>query len=111
VLRRPWLLYLAWFAVCAVLFVALDGLEDPSRPRGRMLSVEAARVASRIAEQRGLRNYEVVHVARARAGEGAPEDRWVILLDQVPHTSLERAVVIELDIERGTFLRMRPPVR
>ena len=110
-LRRPWLLYPAWFALCAILFVALDGLEDPSRPRGRMLSVEAARVAAAIAEQRGLRGYEVVHVARARAGEGAAEDRWVILLDQVPHTSLQRAVVIELDIESGSFLRMRRPAR
>lgn len=110
-LRRPWVLYAGWFVLCAILFVALDGLDDPSRPRGRMLSIQAARVARGIAEERGLRGYEVVHVARARAGEGAAEDRWVVLLDQVPHTSLKKAVVIELDIESGTFLRMRPPAR
>jgi len=102
-------LYPSWIALCAILFVALGGAEDPSRPKGRILSVEAGRHALVIAEQRGLRGYEVVHVARARKGEGAAEDRWVVLLDQVPHTSLKQAVVVELRVEDGTLLRVRKP--
>ena len=112
VLRRPrrWLpLYFAWIALCAVLFVALGNAEDPSRPRGRILSIEAGQRALAIAKQRGMQNYEVVHVARARAGEGAAEDRWIVLLDEVPHTSLRAAVVIELGIEDGNLLRIRKP--
>lgn len=112
VLRRPrrWLpVHLAWIALCAILFLALGNAEDPSRPKGRILSIEAGRRALTIARQRGMQNYEVVHVARARAGEGAPEDRWIVLLDQVPHTSLRAAVVIELGIEDGNLLRIRKP--
>jgi hypothetical protein len=112
VLRRPrrWLpVYLAWIAVCAILFFTLRDAEDPSRPTGRILSIEAGQRALAIAQQRGLRDYEVVHVARARAGEGAAEDRWIVLLDRVPHTSLRAAVVIELGIEDGNLLRIRKP--
>ena len=100
-------LYPAWFAVCAVLFFALGGLDDPSRPKGRILSIDAGRRAAAIAKQRGLRDYEVVHVARARKNEGAAEDRWVVLLDKVPHTRLREAVVIELRTEDGRLLRIR----
>ena len=96
--------------VCAILFLALDGLEDPSRPRGRILSLEAGQRALALADARGLRGYEIVHVARARAGEGAPEDRWVVLLDRVPHTRLREAVVMELGVEDGRLLRLRRPV-
>jgi len=102
-------LYPAWLLVCAVLFVVLGGLEDPSRPKGRILSIDAGRRAAAIAQQRGFTDYEVVHVARARRNEGAPEDRWVVLLDQVPHTRLERAVVIELRAGDGSLLRIRRP--
>lgn len=102
-------LYPSWIAICAILFLALGGAEDPSRPKGRILSVHAGARALTIARQRGLDNYEVVHVARARKGEGAPEDRWIVLLDQVPHTRLEGAVVIELRVEDGTLLRVRKP--
>ena len=111
-LRRPrrwWPVYLAWIALCAVLFVALSDLEDPSRPKGRILSIEAGQRALAVARDRGYRGYEVVHVARARRGEGAPEDRWVVLLDKVPHTRLREAVVIELAVEDGTLLRLRKP--
>jgi hypothetical protein len=87
----------------------LDGLEDPSRPRGRILSIEAGTRALAVARSRGLEGYEVVHVARARAGEGGREDRWVVLLDKVPHTRLAEAVVVELEIESGRLLRMRRP--
>ncbi|HYH05956.1 MAG TPA: hypothetical protein VEK11_02745 [Thermoanaerobaculia bacterium] len=107
---RRWLpLYLGWIALCAILFVALGGAEDPSRPKGRILSIEAGQRALAIAKTRGMRDYEVVHVARARAGEGAAEERWVVLLDQVPHTSLRAAVVIELGVEDGNLLRIRKP--
>jgi hypothetical protein len=102
-------LYPAWIAVCAVLFLALGGLEDPSRPRGRILSIEAGTRALEIARARGLDGYEVVHVARARAGEGAAEHRWIVLLDRVPHTRLAEAVVVELRVEDGTLLRVRKP--
>lgn len=108
--RRWWPLYVGWIALCAILFVALSGFEDPSRPTGRILSIDAGRRALAIAQQRGLRDYSVVHVARARKGEGAPEDRWVVLLDHVPHTSLREAVVIELSVENGQLLRVRKPL-
>ncbi len=102
-------LYTAWFLLCVVLFFALRGMEDPSRPKGRILSIEAGRRALSISKERGLRGYEVVHVARARRNEGASEDRWVVLLDQVPHTRLRHAVVVELRVEDGTLLRIRKP--
>jgi hypothetical protein len=111
-MRRPrrWApFYILWIALCAVLFVALDGLEDPSRPSGRVLSSEAGRHALRIARSRGFTDYEVVHVARARRGEGAPEDRWVVLLDRVPHTRLREAVVVEVGLEDARLIRIRRP--
>jgi hypothetical protein len=112
VVRRafPWL-YPLWIVVCVVLFFALRGLEDPSRPTGRILSIEAGQRALTIARERGLREYEVVHVARARKGEGAPEDRWVVLLDRKPRTALRQAIVIELRASDGAFLRIRRPER
>jgi hypothetical protein len=102
-------LYPAWFLVCAALFVVLGGAEDPSRPKGRILSIEAGQRALQIARERGFRGYEVVHVARARGGEGRAEDRWIVLLDTVPHTSLREAVVIEVRAEDGTLLDIRKP--
>jgi hypothetical protein len=113
-LRRPrhwWPWYLAWIALCAILFLALSGLEDPSRPEGRILSIDAGNRALAIAAQQGLRDYSVVHVARARRGEGGGDDRWVVLLDRDPHTRLDEAVVIELRVNDGHLLRMRKPVR
>lgn len=107
--RRWWPLYVGWIALCAVLFFALGDLEDPSRPGGRILSVQAGRRALAIARERGYRDYEVVHVARARRNEGAAEERWVVLLDKVPHTRLREAVVVELDSATGTLLRIRKP--
>jgi hypothetical protein len=95
-------LYPSWIALCAILFLALGGAEDPSRPKGRILSLEAGRQALAVAEQRGLRGYEVVHVARN-------DDRWIVLVDKVPHTRLREALVIELRVEDGTLLRVRKP--
>jgi hypothetical protein len=100
-------LYPAWILVCAILFFALGGLDDPSRPKGRILSIEAGQRARTIANERGLRDYEVVHVARARKNEGAVEDRWIVLLDRVPHTRLREAVVVELRVDDGRLLRIR----
>jgi hypothetical protein len=107
--RRWWPLYLGWIALCAILFVALADFEDPSRPTGRILSIDAGRRAQAIARERGLHDHEVVHVARARKGEGAAEDRWIVLLDRVPHTRLSEAVVVELRVEDGRLLRIRKP--
>lgn len=113
-MHRPkswWPLYLGWIALCAILFVALSGLDDPSRPEGRILSIDAANRALAVAAQHGLRDRSVVHVARARKGEGGSEDRWVVLLDRVPHTRLAEAVVIEIGLADGRLLRIRKPVR
>ena len=97
--RHWWPLYLGWIAVCAILFLALAGLEDPSRPKGSILSIDAGTRALTIAAEQGLRGYSVVHVAKARKGEGGDEDRWVVLLDRVPHTRLQQAVVVEVDLD------------
>ena len=105
--------YVAWIVLCAILFFALRGAEDPSRRRGRILSNDAGALALRILRDREAREYdayEVVHVAFARAGEGAAERRWVVLLDRVPHTGLQEAVVVELRAEDGSLLRIRKPV-
>jgi hypothetical protein len=104
-------LYPAWILVCATLFFVLGGLDDPSRPKGRLLSIEAGQRARMIAKQRGFHDYEVVHVARARRNEGAAEDRWIVLLDRVPHTRLQQAVVIELRTSDGGLLRIRRAMR
>lgn len=109
--RRFVLAYVALALVCAILFFALDGLEDPSRPEGRILSIDAGQRALAIATQRGYRNYEVVHVARGRKGEGALENRWIVLLDSVPHSGLKRAIVVELEEETGRMLRIRRVMR
>lgn len=93
---------IGWIVLCAVLFFALRGLEDPSRPKGAILSIEAGQRALAIATARGLKGYEVVHVAR-------DEDRWVVLLDKVPHTALRNAVVVEVRVQDGTLLRIRKP--
>jgi hypothetical protein len=106
-----WPFYIGWIALCAILFVALRGLEDPSRPTGRILSVEAGRRAQAIARDRGLRDHQVVHVARARKGEGGTADRWIVLLDRVPHTRLDEAVVVEIGLEDGRLLQVRKPER
>src|SRR5687768_15075373 len=106
---RWWPLYIGWIALCAILFVTMRGLEDPSRPTGQILSIEAGQRALAIARARGLRDHHVVHVARARKGEGGTEDRWIVLLDRVPHTRLEEAVVVELGMEDGRLLRIRKP--
>ena len=100
-------LYVAWILFCALLFFALRGAEDPSRRSGRILSTDAGRLALAELKRPG---YVVVHVAWARAAEGAPEQRWIVLLDRIPHTALREAVVVELRAEDGALLRIRKPV-
>ena len=111
--RRYWLLYPAWIALCAVLFFALRGVEDPSRRRGRILSNDAATIALRAlrsADRVRYAGYDVVHVAYAGGGEGGNRARWVVLCDRVPHTALREAVVVELDARSGALLTIRKPI-
>jgi len=97
--RRYWLLYPLWILICAMLFLAMRGREDPSRRPGRILSNDAAVRALAALHRPG---YEAVHVA----GEG---NRWIVLCDRVPHTGLQEAVVVELDAIDGHLLGIRPP--
>lgn len=108
--RAAPLLYAGWIALCAILFAALSGAEDPSRRRDRIPSNDAgSRAVAALRTDPRYRGYEAVHVAFAAAGEGAPEKRWVVLCDRVPHSGLAGAVVVELDAARGTVLRVRRP--
>ena len=111
--QRFLVVYVLWTVVCAALFVALTGREDPSRPRGRILNNDAATRALAELQRRShaYAQYEVVHVAYARRGEGGSENRWVVLCDRVPHTALAQAVVVELRASDGSLLAIRKPVR
>jgi len=114
VFRRSSVVYVLWIALCAILFFALRGLEDPSRPKGRVLSLDAGRRAMAVLQAQDrerYHDYEVVHVGRARAGEGGREDRWVVLCDRVPHTALKEAVVVELRTSDGELIGIRNPKR
>jgi hypothetical protein len=104
--RRYWLLYPAWIALCAVLFLSMRHREDPSRRPGRILSDDAGVRALAILHRPG---YEVVHAAYAGRGEGGSTDRWVVLCDRIPHTALRDAVVVELDAVDGHLLTIRKP--
>jgi hypothetical protein len=100
-------------AICAALFLALRGWEDPARRPGRILSTTAGTQAIAILRARDpkYRDFQPVHVAWARAGEAAPEERWVVLADRMPRTGLRDAVVVELRASDGSLLRIRPPAR
>ena len=87
-----------------MLFLALRGADDPSRPRGRILSNDAGAIAVRLLPHQ-YRGYETVHVALSD-----DHKRWVVLCDAVPHTALQRAVVVELDARNGKLLTIRKPV-
>jgi hypothetical protein len=107
--RNIALVYTGWILICGVLYLALSGTEDPSRPRGRILSNDAGARAVIIAAQRDprYRGYEAIHVAYAGRGEGGREARWVVLLDKVPHSG--HGVVVELRASDGALLEMRLP--
>ena len=66
-----------------------------------MLSNDAAAIAVRVLNRRG---YEAVHVALSD-----DHKRWIVLCDAVPHTALQRAVVVELDSANGKLLQIRKP--
>ena len=103
-------LYIVWIAVCGILFVALRGADDPSRRPGRILSSDAGDLAVAVLRQHGSRGYEAVHVVYAPRGEGAAENRWIVLCDRVPHTALREAVVVELRAVDGSLIVIRKPV-
>ncbi|MBK5260859.1 MAG: hypothetical protein JJE51_14810 [Thermoanaerobaculia bacterium] len=110
--RRFWPLYLVWIAVCAILFLLLRGAEDPSRRSGRIRPSDAgerALAALRDRDPARFSSYEVIHVAFARAGEGAAERRWVILCNRGPRSAMDDAIVVELRAEDGALLRIRKP--
>ena len=111
--RRYWLLYPAWIVICAALFFAFRGSEDPSRRHDRILSDDAAVRAVAMLRRRDparYRTYEAVHVAYAGRGEGGERGRWVVLCDRVPHSALRDAVVVELDARDGSLITVRKPV-
>ena len=109
-MKRFSLIYLAWIALCAVLFVELRGAEDPSRRADRILNNDAAaRAEAILTRDARYRGYEVVHVAYANRGEGGAEARWVVLLDRVPHSALHDARVVELRAKDGSLLTIRGP--
>jgi hypothetical protein len=108
--RRYVWLYPAWIALCAVLFFALRGADDPSRRGDRILNNEAGKRAIAILRQRDpvrFRDYEPVHVAWAGRGEGGEVGRWVVLCDRRVHTGLVDAVVVEVDGKSGGLLMVR----
>ncbi|HEV8658475.1 MAG TPA: hypothetical protein VGS96_07580 [Thermoanaerobaculia bacterium] len=96
-------IYILWIALCAALFVAFRGAEDPSRRAGRILSNDAGTRAVSVLRARGIRGYEAVHVAYS-------ENRWVVLCDRVPHSALRDAIVVELRAADGSLLTIRKPV-
>ena len=70
-----------------------------------MLSNDAAAIAVRVVrEELQASGYEAVHVALSD-----DHKRWIVLCDAVPHTALERAVVVELDAGDGRLLTIRKP--
>ncbi|HEY3055107.1 MAG TPA: hypothetical protein VGK31_04140 [Thermoanaerobaculia bacterium] len=103
-------IYILWMAICAALFVAFRGAEDPSRRAGRILSSEAGIRAVTLLRARGIRGYEAVHVAYAGRGEGGRENRWIVLCDRAPHSALRDALVVELRAADGSLLAIRKPV-
>lgn len=110
--RRLLWLYPAWIALCAILFIALRGADDPSRRKGRILNVEAGAKAVSILRQRDpvrFRDYEPVHVAWAPAGEEGSVNRWVVLCDRKEHSGLREAIVVEVDGKDGHLLTIRKP--
>lgn len=108
--RRFWVVYPLWIVFCALLFLALRDVEDPSRPGDRIHNEEAGRMALAALYQADpirYAHYTVVNVAYARPGEAGPSARWVVLADRAPRTGLREAVVVELDASSGEVLTIR----
>jgi hypothetical protein len=114
-LPRFWILYLAWIAGCALLFLLMQALEmeDPSRRRDRVSSETAGEIALRVLEREDAARYagyEIVNVAWAREREVAPDARWIVLLDRPERSGLDEAIVVEVE-PRGGPIRMRKVFR
>jgi hypothetical protein len=90
--------------LCALLFIGLRGVEDPSRRAGRILSNDAGDRAVAILRQHGYKGFEAVHVAYA-------DNKWIVLCDRVPHTAMRDAVVVELRAVDGSLITIRKPVK
>jgi hypothetical protein len=106
------LVYIVWIALCGGGFAALRNQPDPSRRHDRMLSDDAAVRAIAVLHDRDARRfagYDAVHVAYAGKDEVGAAARWIVLCDREPRTSLQNAVVVELDSSSGALLRMREP--
>ena len=70
-----------------------------------MLSDDAGAIAVRLLRaQPQFRGFEALHVALSD-----DHRRWIVLCDAVPHTALQRAVVVELDARDGKLLLIRKP--
>jgi hypothetical protein len=107
--RYP-MIYGLWIAICAILFLALSGVRDRSRPNGRILSNDAGKMAEQVLLRSGrtYRGYHVVHIADPERGDADP--RFIVLLDSEPRSALSQAVVVELRARDGALVRMRKPV-
>lgn len=106
-----WAICAAWTALCATAFVALGGAEDPSRPRGR-ISPYQAEIAARehllSVDASAYARFETVDAAIYR--DPATGRRvWLVLCDDEVPTRLARAVVVEIDAESGSVIRIRRP--
>jgi hypothetical protein len=108
--RRFWVVYPLWIVFCALLFLALRDVEDPSRPGDRIHNDEAGRLAMaalREVDPHRYAEYTVVNVAYARREETGSPSRWVVLADRLPRTALRQAVVVELDASSGAVISIR----
>jgi hypothetical protein len=112
--RLPyWVVYPAWIALCAILFFALRGLPDPSRPGDRLGRAEAGERAIGYllaTDSQRFAGFEPVHTAHSPRGELGPEARWVVLCDRPAGERLQEAVVVEIRASDGELIRIRPPV-
>jgi hypothetical protein len=111
--RRLWLVYPAWILVCAVLFLVLRELPDPSRQTDRLDRDSAAKRAVMHlmnSDRERFGGYEAVHTAFSPAGELGPEARWVVLCDRKQGGALRDAIVVEMRAADGKLIRIRPPV-
>lgn len=104
-----WLVYPAWIALCALLFVAFSRFPDPSQKSDRIPNEVASERALRILKSSGseFADYEVVHVSYAKRNEVSPESRWLVLCDRNDRTALRDAFVVHLRAKDGALLEIR----
>lgn len=108
--RRFWVVYPLWMVFCALLFLALRDVEDPSRPGDRIHNDEAGRIALAVLHQADparYADYTVVNVAYAGPEETGSSPRWVVLADRPRRTALRQTVVVELDASSGEVITIR----